>query len=218
VAAQALEDVLRRIRDPREWTDPDCLIEVLRDRPSLRGMVYGFLAEIQLGRWLHQVGIPLDTHLVDDDHAKTKSDRTIPYNGRRYTIQVKSMQTNSIREVDPGAFRAGVQCDGSDRREVTLPNGNTVLTTNYVTGEFMVLATALHPFTGSWDFAFRLNSTLERTTSSRYAKADRQYLLKTMVGITWPLQEPWTADLLGLLDRSTDLGEALEPGQGVGSG
>lgn len=176
-------------------------------------MVYGFLAEIQFGHWLHKNGIPLDTHIVDDDHAKTKSDRTIPYNGRRYTIQMKSMQTNSIRESDPGTFRAGVQCDGSDRRAVTLPNGNTVLTTNYVAGEFMVLATALHPFTGAWDFAFRLNSTLERTTSSKYAEADRQYLLKTMVRITWPLEEPWTTDLLGLLDQTPDLGEVLDAGE-----
>jgi hypothetical protein len=211
-APQTLEDVLQRIRDPREWTDPDYLIEVLRDRPSVRGMVYGFLAEIQLGHWLHASGIPLETHTVDDDHAKTKSDRTVPYNGRRYTIQVKSMQTNSIRESSPGIFKAGVQCDGSDRREVTLPNGNRVLTTNYVAGEFMILATALHPFTGSWDFAFRLNSTLERTTSRKYSEEDRQYLLKTMVRITWPLEEPWTTDLLGLLDDSADLGEVLDAG------
>jgi hypothetical protein len=211
-APLSLDQVLRRIKDPQEWTDPDFLVDVLRDRPSVRGMVYGFLAEMQLARWLHDRGVPLDTHVVDDDHAKTKSDRTIPYKGKHYTIQVKSMQTNSIKEAEPGVFRAGVQCDGSDRREVTLPNGNTVSTTNYVAGEFMVLATALHPFTGSWDFAFRLNSTLERTTSKKYAEADRHFLLKTMVPIGWPLETPWTTDLFALLDESSDLGEVLDEG------
>lgn len=209
---KSLDEVLNRIKDPHEWTDPEYLIQILQERPSVRGMVYGFLAEIQFAHWLDVNGVPLATHVVDDDHAKTKSDRTIPYEGKRYTIQVKSMQTNSIKEVSPGQFKAGIQCDGSDRREVTLPNGHKVLTTNYVAGEFMVLATALHSFTGSWDFAFRLNSTLDRTTSKKYDEVDRPYLLKTMVNITWPLKEPWTMDLLGLLDESKDLGETIDPG------
>jgi hypothetical protein len=209
-----LKEVLNRIEDPHEWTDPDYLIDILRDRPSARGLVYGFLAEIQFGHWLHANGIPLETHVVDDDHAKTKSDRTIPYKGKRYTVQVKSMQTNRIREVEPGAFKADVQCDGSDRRDVTLPNGHKLSTTNCVVGEFMVLATTLHPFTGAWDFAFRLNSTLERSPYRGYAEEDRQYLLKTTTSITWPLEAPWTTDLFGLLDDSPDLGEVLEAGDG----
>jgi len=175
-------------------------------------MVYGFLAEMELAHWLDSAGVPLETHVVDDDHAKTKSDRTIPYKGKRYTIQVKSMQTNSIAETPSGGLKARVQCDGSDRRKVTLPNGHSVLTTNYVAGEFMVLATPIHPFTGNWDFAFRLNSTLDRTPSKKYDEADRQYLLKTTVTITWPLEEPWTRDLFGLLDESADLGETIDPG------
>jgi hypothetical protein len=76
----------------------------------------------------------------------------------------------------------------------------------------MILATSLQPFTGAWDFAFRLNSTLDRTTHRNYAPEDRQYLLKTLVPITWPLDEPWTTDLLGLLDGTPDLGEVLETG------
>lgn len=210
----SLEKVLTRIKDPHEWTDPEYLIEVLRDRPSVRGMVYGFLAEIQFAHWLDANGIPLGAQVVDDDHAKTKSDRTIPYKGRRYTIQVKSMQTNSIEPTGPGRFKADIQCDGSDKREVTLPNGHRLSTTNLVVGEFMVLATALQPFTGSWDFAFRLNDTLERSPYRGYAEEDRQYLLKTTTSITWPLEEPWTTDLFGLLDGSPDLGEVLEAGDG----
>jgi hypothetical protein len=209
---QSLKTVLNRIEDPRVWTDPKHLIQVLKERPSVRGMVYGFLAEVQFAHWLHKNGVPLETHVVDDDHAKTKSDRTIPYKGKRYTIQVKSMQTNSIKETTPGQFKAKIQCDGSDKRRVELPNGHTVETTNYVAGEFMILATSLQPFTGAWDFAFRLNSTLDRTTHRNYAPEDRQYLLKTLVPITWPLDEPWTTDLLGLLDGTPDLGEVLETG------
>lgn len=217
-APRSLSEVFERIKDPHKWTDPEYVIQALRERPSVRGMVYGSLAEIQLAHWLDRNGVPLDSHEVDDDHAKTKSDRTIPYKGKRYTIQVKSMQTNQIREPSPGRFTARVQCDGSDRREVTLPNGHKLETTNYVVGEFMVLATPLHAFTGEWDFAFRLNSTLERTTFKKYREEDRQFLLKTLVGIGWPLEPPWTTDLFGLLDASPDLGETLDPGRNGAEG
>lgn len=211
-AAETLEEVLARIKDPHHWADSEFVLQVLAETPSVRGMVYGNLAEIQFSHWLAANGVPLADQVRDDDHAKTKSDRTFPWRGRRYTIQVKSMQTNSIRQTGPGEFRAGIQCDGSDRRTVTLPNGHEVQTTNYVAGEFNVLASTLHPFTGEWNFAFRLNSTLERTTSKKYAPEDQQYLLKTMVNITWPLQEPWTMDLFGLLESAPDLGETIAEG------
>jgi hypothetical protein len=212
VAAEpSLDWVLQNIKDPHRWVQTEILLQVLAETPSVRGMVYGNLAEVQFAHWLDEHGVPLELQVRDDDHAKTKSDRTFPYDGRRYTVQVKSMQTSSIKEVGPGQFVAGIQCDGSDRREVTLPNGHHVLTTNYVAGQFMILATALHPFTGEWDFAFRLNSTLERTTYSRYAVEDRQYLLKTMVDISWPLPEngPWSTDLFALLGGAPDLGEVV---------
>lgn len=211
-AAPSLDWVLANIKDPHHWTDPEIVLEVLENTPSVRGMVYGNLAEVQFSRWLVAHGVPMRDQRRDDDHAKTKSDRTIVLDGRSYTIQVKSMQTNSIRQIALGGFKAGVQCDGSDRRRVILPNGHHIETTNYVAGEFMVLATPVHAFTGKWDFAFRLNSSLDRTTSSKYAVEDRQYLLKTMVPITWPLEAPWTMDLFSLLRNSPDLGEVITPG------
>ena len=181
-------------------------------------MVYGNLAEVQLSRWLVANGVPLENQLRDDDHAKTKSDRTIFHQGRRYTIQVKSMQTNSIKQVGSERFKAGIQCDGSDRRRVTLPNGHRVETTNYVAGEFMVLATPLHPFTARWDFAFRLNSTLDPTTSPKYAPEDRKFLLKTMVPISWPVETPWTTELFTLLAQTPDLGDVITPGSSQAPG
>jgi hypothetical protein len=205
-----LEWVRQNIKEPLNWTDADMLLRVLRERPSARGMVYGFMAEMRFAKWLDSHGISEDTHIVDDDHAKTKSDRTIPYKGKHYTIQVKSMQTNSLADVVPGQFQAKVQCDASDKRKLKLPTGREVETTCYLAGEFMVLATSLHPFERKWDFAFRLNSTLPRSTYYRYDPQDREHLLKTSVDITWPLKEPWTTNLFGLLDGAPDLGEILD--------
>jgi hypothetical protein len=215
--ATNLDEVLRNIRNPRRWADPETLYKVLEEVPSLRGIVYGNVAEVHFSRWLEEKGIPLESQTRDDDHLKTGSDRTIQLKGRQYTVQVKSMQTNSIAEIEPGVFQANIQVDASDRRTVTLPNGHTVSTTCYVAGEFDILAVPLHPIAGEWDFAFMLNSDLPRTRHSRYSPDDQQYLLKTLVKIRLPLddQSGWTHDLFGLIAGAPDLGEVVDEREDV---
>ncbi len=209
----SLDEVLGNIKDPRNWADFEALIEVMTEVPSVRGMVYGNVAEVEFRDWLVENGVPLDDQERDDDHAKTKSDRTIIIDGRRYTIQMKSLQTNSIREKAGGGFTANLQCDASDRRTVRLSTGTEVETTCYLAGEFDILAVGLHPFLGQWDYAFQLNSTLPR--SSRRTKLTKHLtddelsqLLKTLVPFEWPIPEGsyWTMDLLSLIAETPDLG------------
>jgi hypothetical protein len=38
------------------------------------------------------------------------------------------------------------------------------------------------------------------------------YLLKTLVDITWPLDDAWSMDLFALVDGAPDLGETLDEG------
>lgn len=203
-----LNDVLENIKDPHKWADYESLVEVIRTAPSVRGMVYGNVSEVQLAKWLVSSGIPSSDQQRDDDHLKTKADRTIIWKGKQYTIQVKSLQTNSIREVGEGQFTAKIQCDASDRRRIKLPSGNIVNTTCYASGEFDILAVALQPFTGSWEFVFMKNSDLSLTTYNKYSDEDRKYLLKTLVDIEYPLNKrgDWTTDLLGLLSSDSNLG------------
>ena len=203
-----LDEVLRNIKDPRNWADFDAILAVLEQVPSVRGMVYGNLAEVEFAKWLVENGIPSEHQTRDDDHKKTKSDRTIRHNGRSYTIQLKSMQTNSIKE-PMGSFTAKIQCDASDRRTVKLPSGD-LETTCYLVGEFDVLGVPLHPFLGEWGYTFKLNSDLPRSTYRNYTEAQREYLLASFGPITWPLTDDWTTDLLGLLASSRDLGTVLE--------
>jgi len=206
--APSLDEVLNNIKDPREWADYDALVQVMQEVPSLRGMVYGNVVEVEFAEWLVAEGIPPEHQQRDDDHAKTKSDRTIVVNRRRYTIQMKSMQTNSIKETTPGSFAAKIQCDASDRREITLSTGKKVSTTCYRTGEFDILAVGLHPFYGDWRFAFRTNESLPRSAHRGYTDADRSELLKTLVDIEWPLPRggAWTDDLFHLLRANPLLG------------
>lgn len=93
------------------------------------------------------------------------------------------------------------QCDASDRRAVKLPNGNVVETTCLVVGEFDIVAVSLFGFRGKWEFAFALNQELPRTPSKKYADADKPFLIKSGIGISWPIREPFTHDLLSLFQR-----------------
>jgi hypothetical protein len=200
----SLKEMLRNITDPEKWGDPAVLQQILRETPSARGMVYGNFAEAMFAEQLVHLGVPVTDQSRDDDHAKTKSDRTFKYSGRTYTVQVKSLQTESLRQLRDGTYGAKIQCDASDKRPITLPNGNTISTTCYQAGEFDVLAVPLQPFVGKWDFAFRTNASLPRSNFRGYSASDRRFLLATRVPITWPLGPEWTRDLFGLLGESPE--------------
>jgi hypothetical protein len=207
-----LAEVLKNITDPHRWADSETILKVLEETPSVRGMVYGNFAEAMFADSLIVLGIPVTDQVRDDDHAKTKSDRTFVRANRTYTVQLKSMQTNSIKQLDDGTFKAKIQCDASDKRPILLPNGNTVATTCYKTGEFDILAVPLQPFTGKWSYAYRLNASLPRTTWRGYKDEDKPFLLATTVPITWPLGPDWTTDLFGMLDAGGDIGFEIEHG------
>jgi hypothetical protein len=197
-----LETVRRNIIDPHRWADSERILQVLEETPSVRGMVYGNFAEAMFVDELISVGIPIEDQSRDDDHAKTKSDRTFVSSGRTYTVQLKSMQTNSIRQLSDGTFSAKIQCDASDRRPIVLPNGRKIETTCYQAGEFDILAVPLQPFLGTWRYAFRMNASLPRSRYRGYDDDIRKYLLATLVPITWPLGPEWTRDLIGLITAS----------------
>ena len=112
----SLLQILANITDPHNWVDPEELVQIISQNPSLRGITYGYVAEVQFARSLEEGPLQIREHHKDDDHKKTKSDRTFVYNGRKYTVQLKSLQTGSIQEVEPGRFKATIQNDASDRR------------------------------------------------------------------------------------------------------
>lgn len=204
--ALTLSGVLDNIRDPHRWIENEALMQLLKENPSLRGMTYGYVAEAAFVNFVERLGIK--EHFKPDDHKKTKSDRTFDMRGKRYTVQLKSLQTNSIREIGPGRFTAKVQNDASDARRITLPNGKKIVTTCYLVGEYDMLGVSLQPFTGEWRFAFKKNKDLRRTTSNKYTPYAQKYLLATLEDISFPLSPEWTEDLLSLLEDA-DLGTPL---------
>lgn len=184
--------------------EPEHLVASIKRAPSLRGMILGYIAE-----QMFEIHVPdrynliLAEHIAHhDDHDRTanKSDRTITFAGRTYGVQLKSIQTNSItRNLTSGLIEACVQNDASDRRDVVLEDGRTITTTCYLHGEYDILAVPLFPFTGKWDFAYKLNSNCAASTSRKYDAYTQSYLLSTLERITWPLSPDWHTNLLDLL-------------------
>lgn len=205
--AQKARELVSKIIDA---IPPEDLVEAIRRAPSLRGMILGYIAEEMFERHvLSQMTGASDIRKHDDhDRSLNKVDRDFVYNGRRYSIQLKSIQTVSIVYCHSAErLRATVQNDGSDKRTVILPTGEKISTTNYKIGDYDILAVPLFPFTGEWTFAYKRNRDCRRSTYKGYSPEVQKYLLATTEIIHFPLDEGWTLDLPELLDDT--LGEAI---------
>lgn len=157
----------------------------------------GYIAEEMFLKFLRKNRAVSDLRQHDDhDRSMNKADVDFLIGGKRVSVQLKSIQTNSICfRSDLSILHASVQNDGSDKREVLLEDGEVVLTTNYRVGDYDVLAVPLFPFTGQWDFAYKLNRSCRRTTSTKYTANQQRQLLSTMEQITYPLTDHWSTDL-----------------------
>ena len=180
----------------------DELNEILVTRPSVRGMLMGFLAEYRLSRMFF-----MDSRIHNlvryDDHDRSKQgDFGFHYRGSSVSVSVKSLQSNSVRP-DNGGYEGRVQIDASDRRTVSLPNGEQLSTTCLVAGGFDLLAVNIFEFGHQWRFAFAKNSDLPRSTYRRYTETQRRYLLATSAKLRWPLEAPFRDEPFSLLDEIT---------------
>lgn len=174
------------------------LDEIMQQSPSLRGFTFGYVSEYKLKKiWFSDNRV--NNVIKPDDHDRTKKgDIAFLYRGYTMRVEVKSLQTNSIKQ-EHNSFTGIFQCDASDRRQVRLPNGEFVQTTCLVIGEFDIVAVCLFQYTDDWIFAFAKNADLPRA-SKRYKEDIRKYLLASSIRITWPLQPPFSLDPFPILD------------------
>lgn len=191
---------------------PADLVQSIKRAPSLRGMILGYIAEEMFEKYVPATYGIIEAGDIEahDDHDRrfNKSDRTIRNNGRLYRIQLKSIQTNSIKKnLENGRLQADVQNDASDSRTVVLPNGSSIITTCYARGDYDILAVPLFPFTGEWKYAYKRNIDCRSTSSPKYLEEDSKYLLATTEIIFWPLTDDWHTNLAHLLDDEIGLVE-----------
>ena len=81
-----------------DWSiSAEYLTAVVRENPSLRGMMLGYVSEHK-AREIFE-GDPRASKLrKDDDHdRRKKGDLVCTYRGREFIIEVKSLQTNSTQ-------------------------------------------------------------------------------------------------------------------------
>jgi len=180
----------------------DELTQVVRQNPSLYGMLLGYAAEMKLEKmWF--AGKPAVSGIQKyDDHDRTrKGDRVVTYKGVSIKVECKSLQTNMIENLGEGRFRGKVQCDASDRRTIRLPDGSTITTTCLRVGEFDILAANLFAFEKTWKFVFALNQDLPRTSYRKYTAKQQKYLLASLVPVSWPPEPPFHDEPFSLMDR-----------------
>ena len=235
----------------KEWEiDVAYFTEVVTDNPSLRGMILGYIAERKLKDLFVKIKETADHQKADDHNREKKGDLTLTYKGEEITIEVKSLQTNSIEielpdltwlpmisKVEAGRkdsiglkkdgspklgqkiykytvnqeflnlsqefrqianYRGTFQCDASDKREVTLNNGEKVNTTLLKVGEFDVIAAGIFSFRKKWEFGFALNEDLPRSDSY---DENSSHLIASLVNISLPLQPPFVKDPIEVFEK-----------------
>lgn len=178
------------------------LTELVDQNPSLRGIFLGYVAEKKFhDAFLNDPNIT-DAAKDDDHDRKRKGDRRIIYKGESFIIEVKSLQTNLVKNLGGGDKWLGKsQVDASDSREVTFPDKSKLKTTCLLRGEFDLLAVNCFAFGEKWRFAFALNDELPQNTYIKYSAYQRKYLLPTLITIDWPLQKPFSDNPFELLDK-----------------
>ena len=180
----------------------DELTQIVDLNPSLRGFMFGYIAEFQLRKFLldseHVTGL-----LKHDDHDRSqgkKNDLLVTYKGLDFTIEVKSLQTASVRQ-SGNIYTGTFQCDASDSRIIPLPNGEQIKTTCLAVGGFDIVAVNIFAFQHQWQFGFALNRDLPRSKHKGYTIEQQQFLLATSMQISLPLRPPFVNDPFILLDR-----------------
>lgn len=174
------------------------LSRLILENPSLRGIMLGYVAELKLQQLLERHPQITRTLKHDDHDRKRKSDRVIIYKGMEFSIESKSLQTNSIkRDGDKWVGRA--QVDGSDRRMVQFPDGGKLNTTLLLRGQFDILAVNCFAFENEWRFAFALNRDLPASTHKKYRPKHRSMLIASLIEVTWPPSPPFVTDPLPLI-------------------
>jgi hypothetical protein len=181
------------------------LTAIVDNNPSLRGVMIGYIGEIKLKEFLAKSKRVEGLHKADDHDRSNKNDLALDYQGQRLTIEVKSLQTHTVKKLSLDGkgekFNGKYQCDASDCREVVLPNGKKVTTTCLVAGEFDIVAVNLFAFRGKWEYGFALNRDLAKSTYKNYTPEQQKYLIATLQAVTLPLAPPYESDIFVLMDK-----------------
>lgn len=177
------------------------LTELVDQNPSLRGMMLGYVAEKKFhDEFLNHPDISEKSK--DDDHnRKSKGDRRIVYKGKTLIIEVKSLQTATVKRLGDDEWEGKTQVDGSDRRIIKFPDNSELNTTLLLKGEFDLLAVNCFAFGDKWRFIFAKNKDLPSSNFKKYTEEQRKQLIASLVPVTFPPKFPFSDNPFALLDE-----------------
>ena len=176
------------------------LERLIFSNPSLRGFILGYLAEAKLREQLSKIS-QISNLLKYDDHDRTqKHDLVFTYKTRQYSIEIKSLQTNTIKRIEENQYQGKFQCDAPDKRKIILTSGEEVTTTCLRFGDFDIVAVNMFAFRGKWEFAFALNQNLPASNYAKYPEEVRKKLIKSIIPLSLPLELPFTNNIITLLE------------------
>jgi transcriptional regulator with XRE-family HTH domain len=188
------------------------LTVLLQENPSLRGMLFDYIAELKLREMISAVPGIKALKKFDDHDRKKKGDLHIVYHDRAFSVEAKSLHTNQIRFASERQVWSGkAQVDASDSRIVILPGGKPLKTTLLLRGEFDILAVNCYEFSKNWQFQFARNQDLPYSSYRKYSSEEQKALISSLISVTWPPQKPFRADLKSLLDEMLAAGEGSDP-------
>lgn len=180
--------------------DEDAVNEMITSNPCFRSFVVGYAAERDLrDRWLRRPELEYLGKPRDHDR-KNKGDGLIRYNGHTIRVEAKTVQSTTIVERD-GVKHGRFQIDGTGRRDVLLPDGETVFCTNLLATDIDVVAVNLYPFRYERQWAFICGKDLDRSRFAGYSEEARGQLLATTMPISEDIPAPFSTDLFEILDR-----------------
>lgn len=198
-----------------EWkVTADELTILLQENPSLRGMLFGYVAELKLREIISAFPGVISMKKFDDHDRKKKGDLHVIYHHRVFSVESKSLQTSQIKfDAENQVWSGKAQVDASDSRIVTFLNGKTLKTTLLLRGEFDILAVNCYEFSKNWQFQFARNKDLPCSSYKKYTPEEQCALISSLIPVTWPPQPPFYADLKLLLDEMLEAGEGSEPSE-----
>lgn len=141
------------------------LENVIRDNPSLRGYLQGYLAEVALMKYLVTLEGVSSVTKIPDQH-KDKGDIRVTYKDQKVTIEVKSIASNSVREdVLNDTWEGKVQIKNTDKRKVEVEGIGIISSSSIIKGQFDILAVSCYAVSGQWDFLYMGNEYLPEKSS-----------------------------------------------------
>lgn len=204
---------------------PDEFNRIIDKNSNALSAIYGYVAEERLR----------EMFLEDDDRVKLlrspedqddddKGDWAFQWRGEPMKIEVKSLQTHTIEEVDtsqetltegegePVRYRAGFHLKGTSDQRTVEYEGEEYETTlmNVEKSDVDVMAVNLYKLKDEWDFAFIKVKDLPRSRGN-YPDGLKQQLAKSQIRLTVPVEEPFTTDLYGLMDEVLQEREGSSP-------